>query len=277
MYEILDLLEIIYDWNEIISIVLSVLSSAVLFTTWCLLHKWRSVLKFIIINQVFVGTLESCFDYYIYKWRNDNDYKFIEIEDFLYWTSLCWSLCAMLCAYIRLVLVYNGKISYEKRKAFCFTYSSVFLIQGILYGIEKKYFRKTNELYVQLFCIKLICTCILSNTCIYIFIKVVLSVMSSCKRSISNVRVKRTIALVVVATLCDLLRVFYFSTHTIIMFLSLYRAKGCIEVDILFAIFKNILCYRSVFKAIFILMNRSSRELWKKQYRLWKNRALNIV
>lgn len=145
------------------------LSSVTLIITWYNVTKWRSVLNFITINQVVMGTLELCLNYYYNTKTNAEDRIFLESQSFLRCTLLCWSLCAIIYAYIRLVLVYIGKIGNEKWKAFGFTYLIIFLIMGILFGIQNIYFSSPCQLPMQALCREIICACILSITCIYIF------------------------------------------------------------------------------------------------------------
>lgn len=241
----------------IIGTVLSIISSILLVLTWYLFPKWRSLHNFISIHQIVAGSLHMC------TMNMNKDIEAVAIiKSYLYIISMCWSLCASLHAYLRLVLIYVGKISYEKRKALLFTYSIVFLVKGITDGIVKYVYNLESSDSISV--CQLISVLIINSINLFIFAKIMISLMNCCKQSMSNNRAKRLMSLVGVAILCDM-------TLTLNLFIVILEA-----LISNFSFLSSITFYfRVVAQAAVVLLNKNSRELWKRQFKLRKYR-LNL-
>lgn len=177
-------------------------------------------------------------------------------------TWICWSLCSSLVVYLKLVLVYVGKISYEKRKATIFTHGTAGIIVGISIGIVPNLISGIDNTsnFIILFSVVLI---LIVN--FVIFTLIISSVLSCCKKSISTRNIRHYVSLIALAVICD-------SILILLVFLLFYsNLHGqSFEYPIMF-----IFTHRLVFQSMFVLLRRTTRTHWKLYFRKIKKRKVN--
>lgn len=185
---------------------LSIMCTIALFITWCLLPRWRTLQNYISLNQITNGTLHMC-SATATTLNPFNDFDgfdyikiFVILNGYLFVTTICWLLCSSLIAYLRLVTVYTRKISYEKRKATAFTYLTVAVIKGIGDGIVPNILTLDID---QELCIHFLLLFFVMTIILLLFTRIVISVLSCCKKKISDRNIGHVLYLIGVAILCD--------------------------------------------------------------------------
>ncbi|CAH2084565.1 unnamed protein product [Euphydryas editha] len=246
--------------SSMIAAFLSSTLSIILILIWTLNPKWRSLHNYISINQIVMGSLhliaitsndilgaETIFDF---------EYIFILLNGYLYLAATCWSLCASLHAYLRLVLLYTGNISYGKRKATIFSIGTLVIVKCISdFIIPFIYHLKGfNELLGS----RMMTIYVLTIVNLFLFVRIIISVMPWCKGQEVRKKGKRVSALVGVAVLCDII--------TSVNYLEMFIGVS----DITNYLFE----YRLVLIAIIVLFNRTSNDYWKALIKRRKRRKL---
>lgn len=239
-----------------ISVYLSFLCSIILIIVYCCNPKWRTLHNFISINQIVMGTV------HLFCVNTVFENRFVDtfvsyLTQYALFATVCWSLSASLLAYVKLVLVHYGKVSYEKRKVAVFSYGCVLILKGIpsfvirlIYGLEM-----TRDLLV-LMSLNLIVT-----VNVFVVIRVSVSVLSCCKKRVGRLKSTRIISLIGIAIVCDCI------TLVTIIFSSLEMLRLFDITGILFIVFS----YRLLPHTVVVLFNRTSLEYWKK---LWRKRNM---
>ncbi|XP_050563164.1 uncharacterized protein LOC126912881 [Spodoptera frugiperda] len=240
----------------------SIVCVVLLVTTWCLLPQWRTLQNFISVNQVITGTL---FIFILTSLQfTDMPYEMMPLTHYILITSVCWSVSSSLLAYLRLVLVYVGKISCEKRKAVIFAYGNAGIILGISLVIVPNLLFENYSFFDHFLKILLAIHIYMLVLNFIIFIRIVFSVLSCCKtKKMSKRKIKHVASLIGVAFICDSLLILipvllFFSISNVIYYLVVF-----------------FICHRLVFQTMFVLFRRSTRLHWKLYINKRKRRKLN--
>lgn len=217
-------------------------------------------------------------------------------------SGVCWSFIAIMLALFRLVLVINKKISYEKRIVTVFALVITAVI-GFLINVSDAFYvhrSDTTLLYVKIG-ENALKSLIASNywsaiiiVSLALFLKIVVSVMSCCKKPMSKRRFNQIMSLVGVAVLGDIF-VMIFIVIKLYQIFIFFRAvvgtfNGFVELHALYSykiianyfrdnnriidiIVDCIHVFRLVPLTAALLLNRSSREHWNR-YRQRRDRLL---
>lgn len=234
---------------------LSVLCVFVLLITWYLLPQWRSLQNYICLNQIITGTVFQCSFLIIIMF----DYSETEISYYVLIISVCWSLCSSMLAYLRLVLVYVGKISCEKRKATVFTYG----IAGIIIGICDVLIPKLINLHVYFSIFPLLFMTIIN---FFIFIRIIMSVLSCGKTPMSKRNIRHIISLIAVAFICD----------SLLIALFFFIILSSLLVQTVFGSIIFLFSLKLIFQTLFVLLRTSTRMHWKLYLRKRERRNQNL-
>lgn len=253
---------LITNWFHEIGSCLSLLCALFVITTWCMLPKFRTLQNYISMNQIANGALHLFIS-------NMSDIFIIHLSEKVHFfinglcfsTTLCWSFCSSLDAYTKLVLLYNCKISYEKRKATAFVYATVATTKLISVLIVPRITHVSTiyaygTLFAPIFYIMII------N--LVIFIKIFVSVMSCCNKKLSKRSGKHVVSLIGLGLLCD--------SALIINVITLLFS----ESNILYIISEICFTQRITVQALFLLLKKSTRDLWKKYFSMRKRVANDL-
>lgn len=201
------------DYNDTIKLAGAIMSSAcviALITAWSLLPPWRSLLNYISVNHIVVGTLilwiEAMFnsdigvhvlDLYI------DDLKVFLIME-LSLSSVCLSLCGTIAIFMRMVSNHTGKLNNEKT-----TISSI--VCGVaLLALGLKYLENADVMYdMHAYGIFVIMTG-LEVVNVIIFCLIILSVTSCCYIKLLKRICNYNLFLIGVPILCDTTIIVYF-------------------------------------------------------------------
>lgn len=138
-----------YKGIHFVSSIMSLICSAVLIATWCFIPQWRTLLNYIVINQIIRSSLHSYVESLpIGEMLESRIISHVYFS--LFYASLCWSLCASLISYLKLVLICPGKISCGKWKATIFSYGLVLLMKFVAYCVIPKLFQVDSDFYGHL-------------------------------------------------------------------------------------------------------------------------------
>lgn len=233
------------DITSYIGAVLSGVLVAVLWTTWYLIPRWRTLNNYISVNQITTATLHLIASIPYFDYIS----KILLLRGILFQTSMCWSLAASIVAYLKLVLLHNSDLHNEKLNVTIFVYGLSALIKFVCYVIVRMYHINIEMLEFML--LSLFPLFLMVNIIIVLIIRVIVSVMSCCKRRMSKRNIIHVIALVGVAVLCDIGTILYFA-------LLVFWDNDVMEYWFIF---------RLVPQAAYILFNTSSRAHWKWYYR----------
>lgn len=248
------------DFNAIskIGTYLSILCSLLLTIVWCLNPKWRSLHNFISTQQILIGTVHLCL---LHLYRHNDFAKFLAPKFFM--ASICWSLCATLLAYLKLVLIYPGKLCNEKSKAAIFSYTTLLIVDCICDFIVPAIF-ELNKDPNQILLLSL-SSYILINLNLCMFLNVVFVVLSCCKTRIASTGGTRVVPVLGVAIVCDII--------TMLLLLNFILDEpnlGPIKYTLAFD-------YRLIPHTFVVLFNKSSMEYLKTILRNRRRRALNRI
>ncbi|CAH0586885.1 unnamed protein product [Chrysodeixis includens] len=241
--------------------VLSILCVIIMLLAWCIIPQWRTLQNYISLNQILCGTIQMCFinfqPFYHYDlyWDVILSYYFMRI-------MIVWSLCSSLLAYLRLVFVYNGKISNGKTKATIFVLYVFFVMTAIEQWLVGNLLTPNfNENGLSLLTIYLV---VMSNS--IVFIRIVLSVMSCCKKSVSKRNFSHVLSLVGVAVICDSVLVVQ------LIFVTVFSSSDSMSCAALF-----FYTHRLVFQSMFVLLRKSSMTHMQLFVRKLRNRRSNNI
>lgn len=245
-----------YDDN-IISYIGAALSSAfvvVLWTSWYLIPRWRTLNNYISVNQITAGTLHLIASTPFFF--NINSNIIVLLRGILFQASICWSLAASILAYLKLALLQNSDLSNEKLNVTIFVYALTAGIKFVCVVVIRRMYHLEllDSMLFGLYPLFLILHIIL-----LLFIRVIISVMSCCKRRMSKRNIVHVIALVGVAILCDIGTVIYFVTF-------IFWDSDFMEYWFYFRLVPQAAC---------VLLNASSRAHWKWYYK--RRRRMNTV
>lgn len=255
-----------YDnYVYIIGSCLSIICVISLVTSWCLLPRWRTLQNYISINQIITATVHliGVTAYHLMAFDEDDDtinHPLTILNIYTFLITLCWSLCSSFVAYIRLVLVYCGHQSYEKRQTTIFTYVVVILVKGVTDWLIPKLLN-LNRVYKLVVNVHLMFMIML--VILIIFVRIVMSVLSCCKHKMSKRNITHIISLIGVALICD-------STLISYLFVAIFYGETLVGY-----ICKFLFCHRIVFQTIFVLCRSSSRLHWANYIRKRRNNHLN--
>lgn len=266
-------LEYVDDFVYFIGFCTSSLCSIMLVIAWCAMPRWRTLQNYIYINQIVTGTvffISICSIQVFPCDACDNSIADLFRHYSLY-LSLCWSLCGSVVAYIRLVLQYTTKISYEKRISTVFTYAVFGLISAVTDGIIPKLCDREidwsywDALY-DLTIFEYLVVYILATVIFSVYISIAISVLSCCKQKISTRNISHVLSLIGVAVLCD-------ST-----LLGTYLLQPiALQWDKIWFYYISVivLTQRLTLQTVYLLFRRSSRILCKIYVKKWRNRFVN--
>lgn len=239
--------------------------------------------------------------YFLYPFLDKNILE--NIWYVLLTSGVCWSFIAIMLAFFRLVLVKNKKISYEKRIVTIFALTMTATV-SLFINVSWTYFihRSNTKLLYNQIGDHVFYSLIASNywtviiiVSLALFIKIVVSVMSCCKTSMSRRRYNQIVSLVGVAVLGDTFimlfvvikhyqhfndfgaaadnaavydgSVYIFDSYEVIVE---YFANSNRTLDV---VIDCIHMFRLVPLTVALLLNRSSREHWNR-YRQRRERLL---
>lgn len=186
----------------------SIFCCALLFLTWSFLPYWNSLQNCIITNQIICDSAHAMIWLgYSLKYRLNippNMHMFNMLNNFICISSVCWTTTAMLLAYLRLVLRFKRKISYEKRIV-TFGTLGMAIILFILIKLCSK-FDDDNIFYVNNVNL---CLLIYSTMSLVLFIKIQMSVKFCDENNISKRHSRRFFSLICVAVLSNFFMISY--------------------------------------------------------------------
>lgn len=243
--------------------ILSELCVIILVITWCFIPKWRTLLNYISLNQIIIGTIHlHCILTINFLLNNDREISegFQQITGYLFMINICWSLSYILIAYIRLVLLYTGQMSCEKRQVTVFTYLTVILIKGITIILSVLHPEGGNYVYMLIWIFVVIMTLIL-----IVFVRIVVSVMACCQRRMSNRKINHILSLIGIAIVSDIALIGQ------ILFLLMSPDS------LLWNVADFIFTHRLVFQTLLVLFKTSSREHWLNYIKKRRNRYINNI
>ena len=238
----------------IVGFFLSIVSVIALWITWCILPRWRTLHNYTSVQHITMAALHlMCLAVSYY----DDEESVLEsfTSGIIFLTVMCWSLASSLIAYFKLVLLHSVKISKDKLLVTIFVYGLAFAITIMLTVVGNLFLSRERELTL-LGLYPLFLILILK---IYLFISVVISVMSCCKKSMSQRKFGHVVALVGAALLCDACTMLWLC---LIIFL---------HDDMMDVWFWN----RMIPQAAFVLLNPSSRAHWKWYFS--RRRRMNVI
>lgn len=249
------------DIISIVGVTLSIVCVIALWTTWYIMPRWRTLHNYTSVNQITLGTIHLIFSFFlIYEAEIFKDLLpanfFILSCGIVFLAAMCWSLSSSLLAYFKLVLLHNGKISNEKVNITFFVYGLTFFIKIITLVVIKIVFDLD---VVKAAVLGLYPLCMIIVLMIALFIRVNISVMSCCKKSMSKRKVGHVLAIVGVAVLCDAGTVSW-------LFMAL------LSDDDIMNVWFNL---RLILQAVFVLFNASSRAHWKWYFS--RRRRMRVV
>lgn len=253
-------MDITEDDMIFVGAILSFICSAALFITWCLIPQWRTVLNYVMVNQIIAGAFQLSCDWPLSKNLSEEaDNILMSIKLNLFLASMCWSLCACMISYLKLVLIHPGKISLEKRKATVFSCGVFILIKFVTSYLIPQTFQLT-EIGSMIIVILLFYFIISLN--MFTFVKVVITVILCCKKRISKFQGSNIISLIGVCFICDFVT-------TLCLLLTLVPSEN---VNI-----RVVMAFRLLPQALVVLFNRRSRYIWSKYLRKRVNRRMNNI
>lgn len=241
--------------------ILSILCVMALLTLWCLLPPWRSLQTYITLNQIVIGTAYLCYTtsaYFVYE-IDIGSVIIITMSGTIFISSSCWSVCASLVAYFKLVFIYNRKISYEKRKVTVFAWGMVGVITGVCKFIPT-YFLELDEdkNFICETLLAFIPLLLLQTINLAVFLRVCVSVMSCC----TDTNFKRSgwhvVSLICVGLVCDSMSIVY-----IFIIFKGFLSDG----DDISAYGISLFAFRLVPQSVLLLFNKKSQALWKQYLR----------
>lgn len=255
-----------------VSSCISALCCVVLVGVWCAMPQWRTITNYISTNQIITGTLHLITtSIYISSVCSECNFEYLsKIHHYALITTICWSLCASIFAYLRLVLQFTAKMSYEKRIPTVFTYFVCTFISAVSDGLIPLLFQYHNGpkslqtyYFVRYFIFLLLTTVIFS-----IYISIIMSILSCCKKRISRRGVSHILSLIGVAVLCDSS---LFILYLVRPFAKMWEMVWLDKMAIL------LFTQRLIFQSVFLLFRQSSRKLWKTYVWKWRNRFNNHI
>ncbi|CAK1551373.1 unnamed protein product [Leptosia nina] len=242
--------------------ILSTIACIAVSVTWCLIPKWRTLHNFISLHQIIIGTLHLYSMTINTIFFADRSMLFIDINGYLFLTTLSWTFCASTLAYLRLGLVYMMKISFEKRKAALFAYGTTIVCKIVTDIIVPNIFPLKSLFLIGL--PRMLTVYIILGANFFLFVCVTKSVIKSTS-NLSRARGNRIVALVGVAILSDI------AIHT-------YTTSLLIH-PLLSMVLSPVLYLRLIPQALVVLFNRRSREQWTDYLNKRKrstNRAMEL-
>lgn len=241
----------------IVGVTLSTVCVISLWTAWYLMPRWRTLHNYISVNQITFGTLHLSSIIIMYDNDDPMYLNLIMISSVnLFLAVLVWSLSSTLLAYFKLVLIHNEKISNEKVNMTVFVYGLTFLINTLIYVVK---ILCNLEFGLAMSRILPNLILIIVTLMIVLFIRIIISVMSCCKKKMSKRKVSHVVALLGVAIICD--------TGTVIwLFLATIFLNRSMELWF---------CLRLIPQTVFVLLNASSRAHWKWYFN--KRRRMRTV
>ncbi|XP_068631323.1 uncharacterized protein [Battus philenor] len=245
---------------------LSVALSAALLTSWCLVPRWRTLLNYVITNQVVIGTLHQLCLILINELSGETLFKIlIYLNDYLFLASLCWSLCVSMVTYLKLVLTCPGRLSCEKRKATAFA-GGVFLVTKLVTDCFIANVFHLGELS-QVLPVKFVLLYVITAVNLFVFVKVVVYVMSCCRVRVSGRWGWRVVSIIGVSFVCDAVTNLTLSAVLIGFYTRSYD----------FQLWIILFYYRLVPQAVVVLFNKKSRNTWSKYLAQRRNNRQNII
>lgn len=241
--------------------ILSVVCSLVILLAWCFIPQWRTLQNYISLNQILYGTLHIFFFnfrplYYLYF----DPYLDLILSDNFMRIMIVWSLSSSLLAYLRLVFVYNGKISHGKVIATTFVFYVTFVMTAIDQWLVRALL--TLNFFVEALILLTMYLVVMIN--LFTFIRIVLSVMSCCKKSASRRNLSHVLSLVGVAVICDSA---ILAQIIVMTAFSSSKPMSCVSLFLY--------THRLVFQTIFVLFRKSSMTHFSQFFRKLRNRRFN--
>lgn len=269
------------DFDRILNLsgtVLSLCCLPFLLTSWVLLPRWRTLHNYIGVNQIFTGTLyfsslliSKKFTIIFNVNRETSDLYRNYISVFIplsFLATICWSLCSLLLAYLKLVLLHSSKISYEKRRVTGLVWSMFLVLTSVYYCVTRVFY---NESVIDVFAVFAYEIILVMSINFVVFLKITCSVMSCCRKSASQRNARHVISLMGVALLCDSTAI---ANIFIISFANDTPGYTWLENLCLFCF-----AHRFVFQALLLLFKKSSRDMWRNYFirrRQRRNDAINL-
>lgn len=235
----------------LLGIILSIVCVIALWITWWILPRWRSLHNYINVQHITMGTLHMIC---ICLMEDDGERTLFMIltSGIIFLITMGWSLASSLLAYFKLVLFYNMKISNEKLLITQFVY-------GLTITIKVIKFVTSDLLDIEHEALDLYPLFLILMLKIALFVSVIISVLSCCKKSMSQRKFGHVVALVGAALICD--------AGTIVgIFLIAF-----FDDDVMNAWFYN----RMIPQAALVLLNPSSRGHWR--WYVNRRRRMNVV
>lgn len=240
---------------HLVGIIVSIVCLIALWTTWWMLPRWRTLHNYVSVQHITLGTLHMIGAALI-AYNDDAGVLVALTSGIVFFATMSWSLASSLVAYFKLVLLHNRKLSNEKLIITLFVYGLTLIVFFIkLVAVENVY--DLEQLEVD--CLGLYLLYLILILKIALFISVITSVMSCCKKSMSQRKFGHVVALVGAALICD-------AGTMLWLFLILF-----LHDDVMDAWFYN----RMIPQAAFVLFNPSSRAHWRWYFN--RRRRMNVA
>lgn len=261
-----------YDFSFFYGLLCSILSTVsviVLFVTWCMLPQWRTLQNYISINQIITGTLHLNFTFYLYDLPESMiNWHVIMIvfmlQEILIYLIQSWSLCASIIAYTKLVVLYTGNITGEKKKATLFAYISALMRIMIARCIIPTLF-DISKIDIGMFQLHDLNDWIMLTLILWIYVRIIISVFSCFRSKMSARNFRHVISVVGVGIICDSILFFYWPTMTFNL-----RSLPYFIANVFFRL-------RLVIQTLFVMCNRQTRQYWSIYFRKKRRLRNNFV
>ncbi|CAH2072028.1 unnamed protein product, partial [Iphiclides podalirius] len=245
--------------------ILSIISTVALIATWCLIPQWRTLLNYVTTNQIIAGTLHLSTLSLLEVDLSDASIEIVlEVNLYLFYASLCWSLCASMISYLKLVLIHPGKIHRGKRKATLFSYGLLFLMKIVTNVLIPKMFQLKK--YSSDMVIELVSIYSIISLNMFVFIKVVVTVVPCCRKRMFKLRSGNIVSLIGVGFVCDV-------ATSLCMLLTMFQLYGGVERIRV----RVVMAFRLIPQALVVLFNKRSRDIWSKYLRRRRCIRLNNI
>lgn len=256
-YEEVDIFFVLY-LNRVISVIGTftfVLGVVVLLTIWSLMPRWRTIHNYISIWQIGTSSLQQCC--WCLELYYSTSTALHTFEYHCYIAAMCWSTCASVVAYIKLVLLYRGKI--EKTFATICT-ATLFAVVSSAFSIASRFFVTNTKLLVPVVLVPFIA---MINFCLYV--RVCISVMSCFSVPMSDRNYKHVFALLNIAILTDTMTAVLWWIY-IINLRKLFLSDFSFNDFIIYLGVLLLIRFKATPHLLFVLFSKTSRDQLKQMH-----------
>lgn len=249
------------EYNEAVMVTGAVLSTVCVFIliTALLMPPWRTLENYISVNHIVAGTLSLWIEaalphsisvQFLHAYIDDLR-VFLILE--LNLSSVCWSLCATIIIFMKLVSKHRSKLRHET-----ITISAIVLGIALIAG-GMKYAENYDEVWFDLHAVGvMIIMIVFEFVNVIIFSLIVFSVTSCCDTKSMKRNCNTTIILICMPIFCDVVVIAYYLVD---LFGESFNWVGM-----------TIYSLRLIPLTFVVLKKNSSREQWKRMIGQIRNR-----